>query len=90
MKWLFFSRARYTLPNLPLPSGLPISKSDSVHDCFDAAAAGLPASASPTALVLAAPGAWFSASSLPLPASPAAGTLPAFEGCSAWVARVAT
>ena len=28
-----FSRARYTLPNLPLPSGLPISKSRSDHFC---------------------------------------------------------
>ena len=28
---LFFSRARYTLPNFPPPRGLPISKSFSVH-----------------------------------------------------------
>jgi hypothetical protein len=27
----FFSRARYTLPNLPLPSGRPMSKSSKVH-----------------------------------------------------------
>jgi hypothetical protein len=27
----FFSRARYTLPNLPRPSGLPMSKSDRDH-----------------------------------------------------------
>lgn len=31
MYWLCFSRARYTLPNLPRPSGLPTSKSCSVH-----------------------------------------------------------
>ena len=26
-----FSLARYTFPNLPLPSGLPMSKSDNCH-----------------------------------------------------------
>ena len=31
MKCDFFSRARYTLPNLPLPSGLPMSKSLNDH-----------------------------------------------------------
>lgn len=31
MKWLFFSRAKYTFPNLPLPSGRPISKSSIVR-----------------------------------------------------------
>src|SRR5687768_8421680 len=33
MYLLFTSRARYTLPNLPRPSFLPISKSSSDH-CF--------------------------------------------------------
>lgn len=32
MKWLFFSRAKYTFPNLPLPRGRPISKSSIVKD----------------------------------------------------------
>ncbi len=31
MYLLLFSLARYTLPNLPLPSGLPMSKSDNCH-----------------------------------------------------------
>lgn len=37
-----FSRARYTLPNLPRPSGLPMSKSTSdqrLDGCMDAATA---------------------------------------------------
>jgi len=34
-----FSRARYTFPNLPRPSGLPMSKSVSVH-CFTGGGAG--------------------------------------------------
>ena len=29
-----FSLARYTLPNFPLPKGLPMSKSESCHDSF--------------------------------------------------------
>ena len=43
MKCVFFSRARYTLPNLPLPSGLPISKSCSDH--FRRSSPSAPASA---------------------------------------------
>jgi hypothetical protein len=37
-----FSRAKYTLPNLPRPSGLPISKSTSdqrLDGCIDATTA---------------------------------------------------
>ena len=30
---LLFSRARYTLPNLPLPKARPISKSESLNTC---------------------------------------------------------
>jgi hypothetical protein len=33
----FFSRARYTLPNLPSPMYLPISKSDMLHSSLGAA-----------------------------------------------------
>lgn len=42
----FFSRARYTLPNLPLPSGLPMSKSESFHRRFGPAESPNPAAVS--------------------------------------------
>ena len=54
IKCVLRSRARYTLPNLPLPSGRPMSKSFSCH-CRGAAA--LSAASSPAVVVVVVVGA---------------------------------
>lgn len=46
MNLLFFSRAKYTLPNLPFPKGFPMSKSAKPQVCF---CAGFPFCAEDTA-----------------------------------------